>query len=89
MRRRVVFPPKLAVLHNSIQFSSSSRDGRSIMSSEERHIENWVIFEGGHDESNSVEADSRPKNPRDDKACIYSYIFIFAYGSMCYVTFIE
>ena len=41
---------------------------------EERHIENWVIFEGergGHDESNSVEADSRPKNPRDDKACIY------------------
>ena len=46
MRRRVVFPPKLAVLHNSIQFSSSSRDGRSIMSSEERHIENWVIFEG-------------------------------------------
>ena len=98
MRRRVVFPPKLAVLHNSIQFSSSSRDGRSIMSSEERHIENWVIFEGererereggGHNESNSVEADSRPKNPRDDKACIYSYIFIFAYGSMCYVTFIE
>ena len=30
---------------------------------EERHIENWVIFEGergGHDESNSVEADRIP-----------------------------
>ena len=58
MRRRVVFPPKLAVLHNSIQFSSSSRDGRSIMSSEERHIENWVIFEGEREKTKQGRGDT-------------------------------